>query len=189
MTVDFNTEWASVQGWFNWMALYDRMVEQVQAPATFVEIGIWQGRSTIYLANKIKQSGKPITFYAIDTFEGSPENAEAMAYFAAQGTTLEATFRDNLRRCACEDYVNVIVGRSLEAVDRFAPQSLDFVFIDGAHDYASVKADIAAWRTKVKPGGWMAGDDYNPPLWPGVVQAVQEAFPQHKAPLWWEASL
>lgn len=56
---------------------------------------------------------------------------------------------------------------------RFADGSLDFVWLDAGHDYASVRSDIAAWLPKVKPGGLLGGDD-----WPmdGVARAVREAL-------------
>lgn len=53
--------------------------------------------------------------------------------------------------------------------------SLDFVFIDADHRYPAVADDIKRWRTKLKPGGTLLGHDYCEP-WPGVVQAVDEAF-------------
>lgn len=51
----------------------------------------------------------------------------------------------------------------------------DFIFIDAGHSYDAVKADIAAWLPKVKPGGWFGGHDYHPKF-PGVIAAVDEAF-------------
>lgn len=51
----------------------------------------------------------------------------------------------------------------------------DFVFIDAGHSYEAVKADIAAWLPKVKPGGWFGGHDYHKNH-PGVIRAVDEAF-------------
>lgn len=51
----------------------------------------------------------------------------------------------------------------------------DFVFIDAAHSYEAVRDDIADWLPKVKPGGWFGGHDFHP-NWPGVQQAVTEAF-------------
>jgi hypothetical protein len=56
---------------------------------------------------------------------------------------------------------------------------LDFVFLDAAHDYDNVKADITAWRSKVKSGGYLGGHDYQL-IFPGVMKAVQEEFPQHQ---------
>lgn len=48
-----------------------------------------------------------------------------------------------------------------------------FVYIDAAHDYESVAADIAAWWPRVLDGGILAGHDYDA-THPGVVQAVDE---------------
>jgi hypothetical protein len=48
---------------------------------------------------------------------------------------------------------------SISAAQDFDDASLDGVFIDAAHDYDSVKADIEAWRNKVKPGGFFGGHD------------------------------
>ena len=40
-----------------------------------------------------------------------------------------------------------------------ADASFDFVFIDADYSYRSTKADIRAWRSKVKPGGILCGHD------------------------------
>lgn len=49
---------------------------------------------------------------------------------------------------------------SLEAAKRFADESLDFVYIDAAHEYESVKEDIEAWAPKVRKDGLVMGHDY-----------------------------
>ena len=54
--------------------------------------------------------------------------------------------------------------------------TLDFVFIDADHSYLGVKQDISHWRSKVKPGGWLGGHDYNRKRFPQVVRAVDETF-------------
>ena len=67
---------------------------------------------------------------------------------------------------------------SLEAASRFDDASLDFVFIDAAHEKDAVLADIKAWLPKVKKGGVIAGHDYYPenPEYCGVAAAVHEFF-------------
>jgi len=55
------------------------------------------------------------------------------------------------------------------------------VFLDAGHDEASVAADILAWMPAVRPGGLLAGDDYNN-NWPGVNAAVDRLLPAAKAP-------
>lgn len=66
--------------------------------------------------------------------------------------------------------------RSLDAARDVADGSLDFVFIDANHSYAACRADIEAWRPKLKSGGLLAGHDYEHPDFPewGVKRAVDE---------------
>ncbi|HUE96342.1 MAG TPA: FkbM family methyltransferase [Longimicrobiaceae bacterium] len=49
---------------------------------------------------------------------------------------------------------------SLDASGRIPRHSLDFVYLDARHDYASVLEDLEAWYDKVRPGGILAGHDY-----------------------------
>ena len=58
--------------------------------------------------------------------------------------------------------------------------SLDWVYIDGRHDYEGVLEDIQVWLPKAHQGGVLAGHDYlhheSIKSWPGVTQAVDECF-------------
>ena len=63
-----------------------------------------------------------------------------------------------------------------EAATSFVDEALDCVFSDGDHRYDEVRADIAAWLPKLKPGGLLAGDDYDQDSHPGVWRAVREKF-------------
>ena len=44
--------------------------------------------------------------------------------------------------------------------DTFADEYFDFVYIDGAHDYANVLRDLQCYAPKVSPSGALLGDDY-----------------------------
>jgi methyltransferase family protein len=76
-----------------------------------------------------------------------------------------------------------------QAAHHVADGWADFVFIDAAHSYLAVKADIERWRAKVRPGGWFGGHDYHPKF-PGVIRAVDDAFPDRVLhPHWiWSAT-
>lgn len=54
-------------------------------------------------------------------------------------------------------------------------EPVDLLFIDGAHDEASVRTDLRTFAPLVRPGGVVAGHDYSK-NWPGVVAAVDEYF-------------
>lgn len=71
---------------------------------------------------------------------------------------------------------------SMDAVEDFEDESLDFVYIDGHHGFRYVAEDLWEWNKKVKVGGVIAGHDYalntKPPYHPYTlhVKYVLEAF-------------
>ncbi|MGC1879132.1 MAG: class I SAM-dependent methyltransferase [Rhabdochlamydiaceae bacterium] len=73
--------------------------------------------------------------------------------------------------------VTILRMTSLEALTS-TPEQFDLVFIDANHEYGHVKQDILSWLPKVRPGGILAGHDYDPriPMFSGVKQAVDEIF-------------
>ena len=50
--------------------------------------------------------------------------------------------------------------KSVDGAATIADRSLDFVYLDGDHAFASVVADLHAWTPKVRVGGIMAGHDF-----------------------------
>jgi hypothetical protein len=50
--------------------------------------------------------------------------------------------------------------KSMDAVKDFEDESLDFVYIDGNHEFQYVINDIYEWTKKVRKGGIIAGHDY-----------------------------
>lgn len=163
----------NVDGWFDFEEVYARMVAAAPAQAYFVEVGAYKGKSACFMAVEISNSKKDIRFDVIDTWEGSEEHLRGGIHESADVIqhTLYDTFKRNVKPVA--HLLTPIRNSSLEAVQRYKNASLDFVFIDAAHDYENVKADILAWRPKVKPGGYLGGHDYNG-LFPGVIEAVNE---------------
>lgn len=60
-----------------------------------------------------------------------------------------------------EDKVVIHRNLSTDAAKDFHKESIDYVYIDARHDYCGVKADIEHYWPIVKPGGIIAGHDYN----------------------------
>jgi len=82
-------------------------------------------------------------------------------------------------------HATFIRGKSLDAVCDFADQSLDFVYIDAAHDFDNVVQDIIQWSAKVKHGGVIAGHDYYQHRYGGVVPAVDAYVRAHQIATWY----
>jgi hypothetical protein len=55
---------------------------------------------------------------------------------------------------------NVYRKKSLDALNRFADNSLDFVYIDANHDFPNFINDLHQWKKKVRVGGIVSGHDY-----------------------------
>jgi len=54
----------------------------------------------------------------------------------------------------------IIKKTSMEALDDFEDNSLDFVYIDANHDFLNVIQDVHGWYKKVKVGGIISGHDF-----------------------------
>ncbi len=113
-----------------------------------VEIGVDKGE----FSEKLCQAG--LTIYAIDPWLNYPE------YFKRQRQDrLDETYEATKRRLA--PYTCTIIRKtSMEAVKNFTDESLDFVYIDGNHEFKYVTEDIYEWSKKVKQGGVISGHDY-----------------------------
>lgn len=155
---------ADIHGWFDFRDFYDYVAQKVGIGGIFVEVGSWKGKSAVYLAHRIEDLGnkEDVSIICVDTFLGDGDTGQAEVY---------DEFMEN--RENAEAGISVMRLTSCAAArSKFSVGCLDGVFLDAAHDYESVKADIAAWLPKVKPGGIFAGHDIDSP---GVLQAVQEA--------------
>lgn len=142
----------NIDGWFGFQHIYLEAVHKYDG--IFVEIGAWKGRSTAFLAVEAIKSGKAIDLHVVDTFEGSDEPEH---HGDRDINRLRQVFDHNIAPVA--EFLTVHQMTSVDAAARFADGSVSFALIDAAHDYDSVKADIAAWLPKMKTGGWLCGDD------------------------------
>jgi methyltransferase family protein len=162
--------YTDIPGWFNEEWLYDRMIGLAPQKATFVEVGCWLGKSTAYCASRIRECGKSIAFYAVDTWQGSPAEPALMDAVARAGGSVYNLFRTNMEEAGVMDAIHPLQLPSIAAATLFANGTLDFVFIDADHTAPAVQADIAAWLPKIKGGGVLAGHDWN--TYASVQQAV-----------------
>lgn len=133
-----------------------------------IEVGCWEGRSTIALANAIH----PATLHAVDTWAGSP--GEISAELAAERDVFD-TFTANIAEATAG---NVAVHR-MGWRDFFADWSdpVRFIHIDAEHSYTEVRENIEAVLPYVVAGGIVCGDDqHHPPVREAVMDTLGNAM-------------
>lgn len=164
-----------VHGWFDFESVYDDMVNKHEDGSVFVEVGTWYGKSAIYMAQKIKESGKKISFYCVDLWERTDDDKDLHRYIKEP---LYETFINNIKDVGVYDYISAIKADSVKASLFFEEESIDFVFIDANHKYDFVRKDILSWTPKIKKGGFIGGHDYG--TYESVRRAVDEIFGEDK---------
>ena len=179
-------KWDEIEGWFQWRSAQEEAARRFPEGSRFVEVGTYLGRSLCSLAEVVERSGKAFTLIGVDTCRGSgPEGQRQKDYHGAAvsegGGTFAGALHKNILNCGYGDAVSLIIADSITASRFFADASIDWVHLDARHDYASVQSDIRAWLPKVKPGGWLSGDDYDEIKWPEVVKAVGDLLPGAEA--------
>jgi cephalosporin hydroxylase len=71
--------------------------------------------------------------------------------------------------------------RTVDEVKRLlGGRPVEFLFIDGDHEYEGVKRDFELWSPLVAPGGTIAFHDVNESNWPGVIRLWKEIKPSHE---------
>jgi len=121
------------------------------------EIGVKQGGYSKILCT----SNPKLKLYCIDIWEDEGRYAERHSRYLRQAIR-------NLKPFNAE----IIHKASMDALPDFADGSLDFVYIDAAHDFDNVAMDIICWSRKVHSGGIVACHDYYHFRNAGVVDAV-----------------
>jgi len=160
-----------VDGWCDYRDFYSYVAQAIPEGAQIVEIGSWQGQSIIHLCQRLQDLGKTATVNCVDTWKGEQNQPSHLQVVDEHGGSILGKFTENIEAAKVAGMIKVTVGDSAESASRFEDGSMDFIFIDAAHDYDSVVKDLAAWWPKLKEGGIFAGHDYP---WHEVEKAVNE---------------
>jgi hypothetical protein len=163
--------------------LIDRLAEL--KPRVIVEVGVWKGGSTLFMANALRKLQLDAVVISVDTWLGSVEHWENDKWFAslqmrAGYPQLYYNFAANVIQAGLQDYVVPLPLDSVNARELISLKGIacDMLHIDAGHDYASVKTDFAQWWPVLRKGGLYVGDDYHP-RWPGVIKATDEFLKAH----------
>ena len=124
------------------------------------EIGVYRGLFSKHILER-----KPSHFYAIDSWEYFPE-FNNRCYGKRKGVNQD--HMDNIYEQAVENIGNnprVTMHRmkSAQAAKLLPDDHLDFIYIDGNHNFEYVMSDIISFVPKMKETGIICGDDYKFP--------------------------
>lgn len=135
---------------------------------TGVEIGVSIGRNAhnIVLNFPIKK------LYLVDPYELYNDFTSTQSDWVDK-MDAKKTYDIAVKRLKAFDKKVVFVKKKSEDAVLDIPSGLDFVYIDGVHNYEYVKKDIELYYPKVKKGGVIGGDDFCADFI-GLVGAVTE---------------
>lgn len=147
---------------------------QIQGPIQMAEVGVYSGESAMIFIENL-----PIArYFAIDAWRPDlpdvPGVTDDPLFPKAPISEAEEVFDERTK-----SHNGVIVKMkmlSLDAAKRIADDFLDLVYIDADHHYEAAKADILAFKPKVRPGGILSGHDYTGAWTHTVGRAVDEVF-------------
>jgi glycosyltransferase involved in cell wall biosynthesis len=147
-----------------WMSEYELawLATQAKSRNVIVEIGSHCGRSTRAFADNLPTGGR---VFAVDKWEDD-EVYQKFHYHLA-------------------DHINAGRVIPLRVDGAIAARALgvkpELIFIDGAHDESSVRADILNWQPLLAENGLLCGHDYHPD-WPDVIKVVDELLIARQPP-------
>lgn len=114
-------------------------------PRVLVELGTDRGESYFAFCQSARENATATRACAIDHWRG---DSHAGSYDDA---TFAHVTAHNEKHYA--DFSTLLRLSFDEALDRFAPASIDLLHIDGHHTEAAVRHDVETWLPKLRPGG------------------------------------
>ena len=157
-------------------------------PKSFLEIGVFHGVTARNVCELLYQiHGNDFKYVGLDLFEKSDENKFEVIpstnfknpfkkfyhqYIMRQDPySIEAV--SNLLK-KFKDQVHLIKGNSNHVLKKMDMSKIDFVFLDGGHEYNTVVKDLNSCIDVFKFNGSILCDDYNLGSAPGVKKAIDE---------------
>lgn len=135
----------AVPGWLS--EAEGRVLQDLARNRSVLEIGAWQGRSTIAMA----AFAGCVT--AVDHFRGDDGTGDAPP-------DLYDRFRDHVDQAGVADRVVVVAVDAADLAPVMDGRRFDMVFVDGSHDAASVERDTRLALAVLDRGGVLAWHDW-----------------------------
>jgi Methyltransferase domain len=128
--------------------------------STVAEVGVYRGA---YAARLLADCPGLKRYFLIDPWRhlddwNKPANKADDVFEGYLQETLDKTKEHADKRV-------VLRGKTVEVIDRIGDQELDFAYVDGDHTLRGITIDLQNVWPKIRPGGWLAGDDFCRSIW------------------------
>jgi len=137
------------------------------------ELGVFEGKFSFQLLRR----ARPKWLYLVDTFTGfvvsGDENGENLRTVDMGSQAVK------LRKEFIAEPMETVKALSWEWLAGRKVGELDWVYIDTVHTYETTIKELAAARSAVRKNGVIAGHDFHPGSYPGLVKAVTEFTVRH----------
>jgi Methyltransferase domain len=133
---------------------------QLSQLKTVVEVGVWKGE---FAANILDRCKGIETYYLVDPWRhldkwNKPANVSDELFNSVYSHAISVTERFRNKRV-------ILRGKTNEVIEQVQNESIDLVYIDGDHTLRGIAIDLSRWAHKVRPGGFLGGDDFRPSIW------------------------
>jgi len=123
-----------------------------------MEVGVADGRFSEHVLRR--SNSLPIVWYMVEPFP----NAALQRRFAISKAGTANFHNGSWSSEGVGPNAHKVFFKQLSTDERLlneiADESIDFIYLDGAHDYENVKKELAPYYSKVRKGGLLAGHDY-----------------------------
>ena len=157
-------------------------------PKYFLEVGVFHGvtaRNVCELLYQIHQND--FKYIGLDLFGENEENKSEIIPNTKFNNPLKKIYFNYIKRQdpyslkAVEDFlskfknnISLIKGNSKKILKKIDMSKIDYIFLDGGHDYETVKNDLNCSIEVINNNGTILCDDYNLSYAPGVKKAIDE---------------
>lgn len=162
----------NISGWMDYGDIYRDIAVRLPDGGTFVELGVYQGRSLCYMAEYLRYIGKSALLFGYDIFDSSRYSLGSDRLPSGISPNDWANTVEREIREFWGSSVSVVSSRSDKAARFHENASVDAIFIDASHQEDAVYQDITEWLPKLKLNGVMAGHDFTSNF-PGVGKAIK----------------
>ena len=147
MDYEFTEDWFSENNPEKVVRQFDEFLSEFKdKPLMFLEIGSFEGMSTIWMLENIL-TNKESRLFCIDAW--AEWTGDAFVRFV-----------ENINKTGLKDKVRIVKGDSSEELRIFPKEYFDFIYVDGDHDEKAVIKDAIGSFRVLKKGGIIAFDDY-----------------------------